>query len=97
MDALDADAVAQELVDLPLWTGGVDGITRTVAMPSFPEVIALVDRIAVAAEEADHHPDIDIRWRTVVLRLLTYVAGGRVTTYDISMAHRIDEIIAEAS
>ena len=41
------------------------------------------------AEELDHHPDIDIRWRTLLFGLSTHSAGG-VTQLDIELAHRID-------
>ena len=43
------------------------------------------------AEEMDHHPDLDIRWRAVHVGLSTHDAGG-VTQLDIEQAHRIDEI-----
>ena len=55
--------------------------------------IALVQQVAEAAEAADHHPDIDIRWRTVTFRLVTHSAGG-VTAKDIGLARTIDTMIA---
>jgi 4a-hydroxytetrahydrobiopterin dehydratase len=56
----------------------------------------VVDRVAEVAEEMDHHPDIDIRWRTLTFRCVTHSAGG-VTTRDIALANRIDRILADAS
>jgi 4a-hydroxytetrahydrobiopterin dehydratase len=56
----------------------------------------VVDRVAEVAEEMDHHPDIDIRWRTLTFRNVTYSAGG-VTARDIALAQRIDRIVADAS
>jgi 4a-hydroxytetrahydrobiopterin dehydratase len=50
-----------------------------------------VDAVAVAAEEADHHPDIDIRWRDVLFVLSTHSEGG-VTEKDLQLAGRIDGI-----
>ena len=47
------------------------------------------------AEELDHHPDIDIRWRTLTFRLSTHSAGG-VTHRDVELARRIDDIVARA-
>jgi 4a-hydroxytetrahydrobiopterin dehydratase len=44
----------------------------------------------------DHHPDIDIRWRTLTFRCVTHSAGG-VTMRDIALANRIDRILADAS
>lgn len=43
------------------------------------------------AEEADHHPDIDIRWRTVRLALVTHDAGG-ITELDLALARAVDAL-----
>ena len=94
-ELLDDVAVAAALRDLDGWTGDATGIARTVEMASFPAVIAAVVEIAKIAEEMDHHPDIDIRWRTLTLRCATHSAGG-VTDRDITLAERIDQIIAAA-
>jgi len=94
-ELLDDVAVAAALRDLDGWTGDATGIARTVEMASFPAVIAAVVEIAKVAEEMDHHPDIDIRWRTLTLRCATHSAGG-VTDRDITLAERIDQIIAAA-
>lgn len=92
-DLLDTDAVTTALIDLDGWSGDTDGLTRTVELPSFADAIAVVDRVAVVAESMDHHPDIDIRWRTLTLRCSTHSAGG-VTGRDVELARRIDEIVA---
>jgi 4a-hydroxytetrahydrobiopterin dehydratase len=94
-ELLDDVAVAAALRDLDGWTGDATGIARTVEMASFPAVIAAVVEIAKVAEDMDHHPDIDIRWRTLTLRCATHSAGG-VTDRDIALANRIDQIIAAA-
>src|ERR1700712_4065740 len=78
------------------WEGGPESIVRTVGLRSFPAAIAVVDRVALVAEEMDHHPDIDIRWRTLTFRCVTHSVGG-VTTRDIALANRIDRIVADAS
>jgi 4a-hydroxytetrahydrobiopterin dehydratase len=92
---LDPDAVTAALAELPAWSGSPAGIERSIEAPSFLAGIELVRRVAVSAEEFDHHPDIDIRWRTVRFALSTHVVadGGDagVTEYDVEMAHRIDE------
>jgi 4a-hydroxytetrahydrobiopterin dehydratase len=76
------------------WTlGGRTEPCRTVGLRSLPAAIAVVDRVAEVAEEMDHHPDIDIRWRTLTFRCVTHSAGG-VTTRDIALANRIDRILA---
>jgi 4a-hydroxytetrahydrobiopterin dehydratase len=90
---LTADEIATALKALPDWSGGPTGITRSFEAATFPDGIALVQQVADAAEAADHHPDIDIRWRTVTFRLVTHSAGG-VTAKDIAMARTIDTVIA---
>jgi 4a-hydroxytetrahydrobiopterin dehydratase len=87
--ALTPDQVADALKTLPGWTGDATGIHREIECSSFPAAIAVVDAIAVAAEAADHHPDIDIRWRTLRFGLSTHDVGG-VTELDIALAHEID-------
>jgi 4a-hydroxytetrahydrobiopterin dehydratase len=90
-DLLSADDVTSALSELDGWAGDTDAISRTVTAPSFPTAIRLVVEVAEAAEDADHHPDIDIRWRTVTFALSTHSAGG-VTAKDTALARRIDEL-----
>ena len=94
-ELLSADGVANAIGELADWTGDPSAITRTAALPSFPAAIDVVDQVAVVAEEMDHHPDMDIRWRNVTFVCSTHSAGG-VTEKDIALAKRIDAIIAEA-
>ncbi|HEX6968462.1 MAG TPA: 4a-hydroxytetrahydrobiopterin dehydratase [Micromonosporaceae bacterium] len=93
-EVLDAAAVRDGLAGLPEWSGDAAAITRTVELPSFLEAISAVDRVAVVAEELGHHPDIDIRYRTLTFRCSTHSAGG-VTPRDLLLARRIDEILRE--
>ena len=86
---LDADQITAQLETLPGWAGDSEGIRRTFQAPSFLAGIALVVEVAEAAEELDHHPDIDIRWRKVTFFLVTHSAGG-VTDLDVDLARRID-------
>jgi len=94
-EVLTAEAVRDELAGLPDWSGDQAGIERTVELASFPTAIAVVDRVAVVAEELDHHPDIDVRWRSLTFRCATHSAGG-VTQRDVELARRIDEIVRSA-
>lgn len=75
------------------WTRSGAVITREVELASFPQAIEVVDRVAVLADAADHHPDIDIRWRTLTFRLSTHSAGG-LTAKDFDLAAQIDAVIA---
>jgi 4a-hydroxytetrahydrobiopterin dehydratase len=93
-DLLSMEDVNSALAGLTGWSGDTQSISRTVGAPSFPAAIRLVVEVAEAAEDADHHPDIDIRWRNVTFTLATHSAGG-VTARDTALARRIDEL-AEA-
>ena len=95
-ELLSSDSVRDAVAVLDGWEGGTDAIVRTVGLRSFPAAIAGVDRVAEVAEAMDHHPDIDIRWRTLTFRCATHSAGG-VTTRDIALANRIDRILADAT
>ncbi|MDA2815028.1 4a-hydroxytetrahydrobiopterin dehydratase [Nocardiopsis sp. RSe5-2] len=70
-------------------------IRRTVVMPDFMSVVHLVEAIAHAAEQAGHHPDMDIRYNRLTLHQTTHAAGG-VTEADFALAARMDELIADA-
>lgn len=92
---LSADELTEALGELPEWSGDVKGIERAVKARSFLAGIRLVDAVAELAEAADHHPDIDIRWRTLTFACVTHSAGG-VTDRDLTLAARIDEIVRSA-
>lgn len=83
--------ITAALADLPKWQREGQSLTQTVDCPDFPAAIALVNRVAEAAEEANHHPDMDIRWRTVTFTLSTHSAGG-ITSLDVLLAQRIDNL-----
>jgi 4a-hydroxytetrahydrobiopterin dehydratase len=90
---LDPEEIDRQLGELPGWSGDGSALRRSASFPGFPAAIRAVDDIAVLAEAMDHHPDIDIRWRTLHLTLSTHSAGG-VTQLDVELAHRIDEAVA---
>ena len=94
-ELLDDTAVTTALESLPGWGRAGDAIVRTAKLPSFPAAIAVVDRVAEIAEERDHHPDIDIRWRSLTFRCSTHSKGG-VTDLDVALAASISEQIAAA-
>ncbi len=90
---LSDDQVRTALVQLTGWEGDTTQIRRTAVLPSFPAAIEVVRQVADAAEEQDHHPDIDIRWRTLHFACSTHSDNG-VTGKDIELAERIDAIVA---
>jgi 4a-hydroxytetrahydrobiopterin dehydratase len=88
---LTAEEISRQLQDLPDWTpadGDASTITATFELTDFVAALDFVNQIGHAAEQMDHHPDIDIRWNKVTLALSTHSEGG-LTQLDIELAHRI--------
>lgn len=67
-------------------------LVREVTLPTFPEAILVVNRVAEIAENDNHHPDIDIRWATLTFRLSTHSAGG-LTQADLALANEINGVL----
>lgn len=95
-ELLDDAQIQAALSGLTDWQRDGDAITRTAKLASFPEAIEAVREVAVAAEAADHHPDMDIRWRTVTFTCSTHSEGG-ITSKDIDLAGKIDQAIVAHS
>jgi 4a-hydroxytetrahydrobiopterin dehydratase len=89
MATLSDDEVQAALAGLPDWSREDQEIVRTYELESFPAAIAFVGRVAELAEAADHHPDLDIRYRRVRVALTTHDAGG-LTRRDFDLAGHID-------
>ncbi len=66
-------------------------LVKVLRCERFAGALAFVNRVGALAEAADHHPDIDIRWDTVTLRLSTHSAGG-LTAKDLTLAAEIDAL-----
>lgn len=84
-------AIQRELGSLPGWSRRGDVIMKTFQFRNFLTGIDFVRAIAKAADAADHHPDIDIRYTKVVCTLSTHSAGG-ITQNDLDMARQIDRL-----
>ena len=84
-------AIQRELGRLPGWSRRGDALVKTYQFATFPAAIEFVNRVAAAAESADHHPDLDIRHVRVVCTLSTHSAGG-ITQMDLDMAGEIERL-----
>jgi 4a-hydroxytetrahydrobiopterin dehydratase len=89
MPALPDDQVTSGLAALDGWSREGDEIVKTYELPSFPEAIEFVNSVAALAEAADHHPDLDIRYRKVRVALSTHSEGG-ITDKDFTLAGQIE-------
>ena len=85
------EEIAERLRRVPEWTRDDTWIERTYEFPTFRDAITFVGRLADAAEAADHHPNIDIRWKKVRLRLTTHAAKG-LTFRDFDLAEQLDAL-----
>jgi len=91
---MDETQIGRALARIPRWRRTLDTIQRTYEFATFAEAIAFVDSVADAADTANHHPDIDIRYRRVTLASTTHDAGG-LTNLDFALAERCD-ILSES-
>jgi 4a-hydroxytetrahydrobiopterin dehydratase len=90
-ELLSDEQIESALSELSGWAREGDAIRRDVTAPTFAEGIALVGRVAVVADQRDHHPDIDIRWTTITFRLST-LSEGCITGNDVELAREIDRL-----
>jgi 4a-hydroxytetrahydrobiopterin dehydratase len=91
MATLSGDQVRARLGDLTGWEGDEGGIRKRFELADFRAAVAFVVRIAFEAEAADHHPDLDIRYRRVTVALSTHSEGG-VTEKDVALAAAIEAL-----
>ena len=91
MAILSDDEIAAGLAALPGWEAADGTITKQFELADFRAAVAFVVRIAFEAEAADHHPDLDIRYRRVTVSLSTHSAGG-VTAKDLDLAAAIEAL-----
>lgn len=86
---LDETKIQAALAALPNWTRNGPVISHTYEFNDFPAAMKFVNAVAELAEQAQHHPDIDIRWNKVTLALTTHDAGG-LTEKDFALARQCD-------
>ena len=92
MTPLSSEQIHHRLQSLPLWRLIDHQLTRTFEFVNFLAAIHFVDQLALLAEAANHHPDIDIRYNKVTLRLTSHDAGG-ITSMDFVLAEQISTLI----
>jgi 4a-hydroxytetrahydrobiopterin dehydratase len=88
-------AIQRELGTLSGWSRRGDVITKTFQFRNFLDGIGFVSAVAKAADAADHHPDIDIRYTKIVCTLSTHSAGG-ITQKDLDLARQIEKAHGKA-
>lgn len=91
-ELLSKEDVKRLLKKVPEWEHEGKKITRTVEFDDFQEAIDFINDLAEIVEDAQHHPEIDIRWNKVTLALTTHEVGG-ITDQDFEVAERIDNLV----
>lgn len=87
--------IQRALGGLAGWVRRGDVLTKTFSFDKFADGIAFVERAAKAADEMNHHPDIDIRYTKITMMLSTHDAGG-ITQSDLDLAQKIESAATAA-
>lgn len=95
MKLLNQTEIKELMAHLSEWKQMDQAIFKTFIFKDFSGAIRFVNEVTQAAEKANHHPDIDIRWKKVKLLLTTYDSGG-LTTKDFDLATIIDQLFQPA-
>lgn len=94
-ERLSRDALTAALTDLPTWREEDDALLRRFTFADFGAALGFLVRVGVAAEKADHHPELANVYNRVDVRLTTHDAGG-LTEKDVDLAKAIDAIATSA-
>jgi 4a-hydroxytetrahydrobiopterin dehydratase len=89
MALLSKNEIQHALASLKGWKLEGEEIVKQVELKDFVHAMGFVNSVALLAEKANHHPDIDIRWNKVKLVLSTHTVGG-LTEKDFNLAKQID-------
>ena len=91
MGLLSSEVITKELKALKGWSLLGKEIKKTYEFSDFVHAMGFVNYVALLAEKANHHPDIDIRWSKITLSLSTHSAGG-LTEKDFTLAQGIEKL-----
>ncbi len=91
MALMAADEIHQRLEEVDGWERSGNSIRKQFKLDDFVGSVRFVDRIVEPAEDMGHHPDLEISWNTVTVKLSTHSEGG-LTEADFELAGRIDAL-----
>ncbi|HUD47922.1 MAG TPA: 4a-hydroxytetrahydrobiopterin dehydratase [Candidatus Baltobacteraceae bacterium] len=95
MPALGTKQISLHLKAVPQWSKRAQLISRTFKFEGFLKAIEFVNRVAKQAQKVNHHPDIDIRFNKVTLKLTTHDEGG-LTEKDFALARQCDQVFGKS-
>jgi 4a-hydroxytetrahydrobiopterin dehydratase len=88
---LSDQEIGRGLQHLPGWFHEAGALVKIYPTSGWPVTLLLVNAIGFVAEALDHHPDLEVHWGKVKVRLSTHSAGG-VTPMDLELARQIDDV-----
>ncbi len=91
-EKIPVEELQQRLKKIPEWEIKRDRLVRSFEFDEFMDGIDFVNGVAEIADDANHHPDIIIRYNIVKLSLVTHDSGG-ITSRDFELAARLDTLI----
>jgi 4a-hydroxytetrahydrobiopterin dehydratase len=91
MGRMEADDIHRRLEEVEGWERSGNSIRKQFKLDDFKGSVGFVDRIVEPAEDMGHHPDLEISWNTVTVKLSTHSEGG-LTEADFELAERIDSL-----
>lgn len=95
MPLLSVQELEEALAALPGWQQAGNGINRRFEFDSYLNGVLFANRVAGAAEAANHHPDLLVTYRAVTVSLTSHDSGG-VTERDVKMARRVDALVGNS-
>jgi 4a-hydroxytetrahydrobiopterin dehydratase len=90
-DLLPDDEIQSKLAELDGWSREGDAITKSFDHGDFVGSVEFVRRLTTPAEQMGHHPDLEISWSEVKVKITSHAAGG-LTGNDFELAQRIDDL-----
>ena len=90
---LSDEEITRQLGDLPGWRRDGESLVVSYDAPDFPTAVQLIVKAGDEAEQMQHHPDVDLRWKVTHWRLSTHSAHG-LTQLDVELAHRVAQSAA---
>jgi 4a-hydroxytetrahydrobiopterin dehydratase len=90
--ALEEKQIKEKLLAFPGWELANGSIRKTYGLKDFKTAVEFVNHVAMIAENANHHPDINIQYSKVTFILSTHSENGITEKY-FSMAKQIEQLV----
>lgn len=87
----EQDVVSRLQAELPGWTLESGSLRRAFRTDGWPTTVMLFNAIAFVSEAADHHPEMDVAWEAIRVRLMTHDSNG-ITERDFALAGEIERL-----